>query len=315
MIKKYIVCVAISAYLLSLLFGCNAPEAQLNGDSVMKPEITAPTITDVSQPDDKVYYTCDYNGVQRKYILHIPKGMGEGAPLVFMLHGYTSNSNEFMEYTDMNSAADKYGYAVVYPQGLCGTDYNTGSTCWNAGLDFTDTDDAGFLVALAEYLQQTYGFSSSQTFAAGFSNGGFMCYKLACEASGTFRAIASVSGTMSGQTWRMRDDSVSVPVLQVHGTADNVVPIDGSMDSGGGWGGAPALDEILEYWKGADNAGTLEEVKMSDKATAYRYSGKGDDNRVWYIEIKGLGHEWPRMENAGFSADEAILEFFNNYVN
>lgn len=259
------------------------------------------------------YYTFDYDGAARKYMLYIPNGMEQNAPLVCVLHGYTGTAADMIRDADMNGLADEYGFAVVCPQGLPGA-YGADSFCWNADLTFTDTDDLGFLVALMGHLQKTYGLGAEQTFAAGFSNGGYMCYKLACDAPDTFRAIASVSGTMSGQTWEGRDASVAVPVLQIHGTGDDVVPLDGSKSVAGGWGGAPAISEVIKYWADADGAHGLETMNVSGKVTAYRYSSKDNDNLVWYYEIEGYPHSWPKEEDAGFNAGDVIWEFFSNYV-
>jgi polyhydroxybutyrate depolymerase len=247
-------------------------------------------------------------------MLYIPEEIKENA-MVFMLHGYTSNAADMMSMSHMNAVAGKYGFAVVYPQGLYDIGYDKSATCWNCDLTTTDTDDIGFLISLAAYLQKTYGFSPEKTFAAGFSNGGFMCYKLACDAPNTFRAVASVSGTMSGRTWECRDPSVFVPLLQIHGESDNIVPIDGSMAVHGGWGGAPALSKIIDYWNDANSTNIANMVSISDKATAYRYSSVSSDNLVWYYVIEDFGHDWPQQENAGFNAEEAIWEFFSNYVN
>ena len=54
---------------------------------------------------------------------------------------------------------------------------------------------------LAKKLQAEYDLSDKNTFVGGMSNGGFMSYTLACERSDTFKAIASVTGTMSGYDW------------------------------------------------------------------------------------------------------------------
>jgi len=85
-----------------------------------------------------------------------------------------------------------------------------------------------------------------------------MSYTLACEASDVFSAIASVAGTMSGYTWDNRNISEPMPILQIHGLDDRVVPIDGSISEEGGWGGAPHVDTIIEYWANLNNCTTSE---------------------------------------------------------
>ncbi len=322
MVKKCIVFVMSASILLSLL-GCGAPEANTDASgtacatqtagSTPKPQATVYSIAGVSQTADKDgYYTCDYNGIKRQFVLYIPEGAGSGAPLLFMLHGYGSSSQGFMEFTEMNSAAKEYGFAVVYPQGIRDPGNRTGSSCWNSGLTKKGNDDIGFLVALAKYLQQTYGFDSSETFAAGFSNGAFMMYKLACGAPETFRAVASVAGSMSGGAWNDRKETASVGILQINGAADSVVPIEPDK---GVYGDAPAIGGVIQYWKDANGLDEFQEVSLSDKATACKYSSKASDNLVWYIEIEGYGHAWPNGgSSSGFNANDVILEFFSNFV-
>jgi polyhydroxybutyrate depolymerase len=278
-------------------------------------QTTEPTLTDT--PSGSLgadgYYSFDYNGTERKYLLYIPENIEADAPLVAVLHGYTGTAEQMMSGSVMDGLADKHGFAVVYPQGLPGK-YGSDSYCWNADLTVTETDDIGFLVALVTYLQQTYDLNAKETFVCGFSNGGYMSYKLACDAPDTFRAVASVSGTMSGETWKNRDESVAVPILQIHGNGDDVVPVDGSKPLSGGWGGAPAMTEIIKYWADADNTHDLKTIKVSDTVTAYRYSSKENDNLVWYYEIEGYPHAWPKEKDAGFYAEDVIWEFFSNYV-
>lgn len=303
----------LSAALLFLLIGCSAAEPAQSAspaEAASEPEPSIGTFSSASKPDENGIYVCQYNGVDRKYMLYVPEGIKQGAPLVFMLHGYGSSAKGFMDSTQMNSSADKYGFAVVYPQGIRDPANSTGGACWNSGLTESVNDDAGYLTALAKYLQQAYGFSSSATFAAGFSNGAFMMYKLACEASDTFRAVASVSGSMSGGAWEERPKKASVSILQVSGTDDSVVP----LKKDGVYGDAPAIGGVIDYWKNANGLDEYKELKLSDKATAYQYSSKMNDNLVWYVEIDGGGHSWPNDGAAGIVVNDVILEFFSSFV-
>lgn len=80
------------------------------------------------------------------------------------------------------------------------------------------------------------------------------------------------------------------------------------------FGGSPDIKEVIEHWKNANDLGELQEVRLSGSATAYEYSGRQSDNLVWYVEIEGFGHDWPRKDTAGFSAGELIIEFFSKHV-
>jgi polyhydroxybutyrate depolymerase len=90
-----------------------------------------------------------HEGLDRSYILYMPQNLPDDAPLVFVLHGYTSGANIIMSYCEMNDVADQNKFAVCYPQGLGD---NFGIPHWNANLSISTINDIGFLSELAVYL-------------------------------------------------------------------------------------------------------------------------------------------------------------------
>ena len=110
---------------------------------------------EISYPYD---FFINHNGLNRMYTLYKPDNLKEKAPLVFVLHGYTSNSTNIMNYSAMNSIADKHGFMVCYPQGT--RNYFTGQTHWNANLkEMSSVEDSSFLKDLAKKLQAEYNLS------------------------------------------------------------------------------------------------------------------------------------------------------------
>ena len=254
------------------------------------------------------------------YTLYKPDNLKEKAPLVFILHGYTSNSTNIMNYSAMNSIADQHGFMVCYPQGT--RNLYTGQTHWNANLkEMSSVEDSSFLNDLAKKLQAEYNLSDKNTFVGGMSNGGFMSYTLGCERSDTFKAIASITGTMSGYDWRNCNPG-KVPVLQISGTNDMVVPMDGSMSSAGGWGGAPHIEKIMTYWSNINecNKTKSENVLNADNTdNSYVKLDKKTDcysnHEVWLYTVYGGGHTWPgAWGNMDISASEEIWKFFSRYI-
>ena len=116
---------------------------------------------------------------------------------------------------------------------------------------------------------------------------------------------------MSGYTWEHRDQIKPVPILQISGLHDEIVPYDGSMSPKGGWGGAPNQDDIMEFWKGLNQTKTEEVVKLSDKTTAHYYKDGVNGNQIWHYKIKEFGHRFPHRRNgAGISSVKEIWKFF-----
>ena len=254
-----------------------------------------------------------YEGISRTFDLYIPVDVEENAPLIMNLHGYLAFSTSWMNSLNLNAAADKYGFAICYPQGLSTGDKQFPGTAWNADFSFTDSDDIGFLTALTAYLQEEYGFNPDATFGCGLSNGGFMCYTMAVRAPGVFKAIASVAGTMSSTSWEAVATAAPISILQIHGLLDTTVPPDGSMTTDGGWGGAPPINEILARWAEIDGL-TQTKTSQSGTATITMYTSFESQNKIEFCLIAGYGHNWPNISNSGFDASEHILKFFSELI-
>lgn len=248
--------------------------------------------------------------VERKYLFHLPKNLPDNAPLVFFLHGYRGDAREYMAELGMSRVADAHGFAVCYPQGA--KDFE-GTPHWNARLKISKTDDIGFLSELAAHLQARHKLNPNRTFVSGISNGGLMSYTLVAEKPEVFRAAASVIGTMSGYTWEHRDMIRPVPILQISGLDDEVIPYDGSMPPAGGWGGAPRQDVIIDFWSKLNQIKTAAVEELSSQTTAHYYKDGVSGNEVWHYKIKEFGHRIPGRREMGMDAVDVIWKFFSQF--
>jgi len=260
-----------------------------------------------------------HDGVEREYILYIPSSYtaGNSAPLVINLHGYGSNRGEQLIYSNFTPTADEHGFLVVHPQGSLN---NVGSTHWNANWG-TGVDDVGFISALIDSLSVDYAVDLDRVYSTGMSNGGFMSYTLACQLSDRIAAIASVTGTMTIGQAALCDSPKAVPVMEIHGTADGVVPYGGSNLGVG-------IDNVIDFWVNKNACDTdpqitmIEDTNMSDDSTVehYVYSNGTDGSSVELYKIIGGGHTWPGAFNIGdvtnqdISATAKIWEFFSKYT-
>ena len=265
-------------------------------------------------------FTMNHEGLEREYILYKPKNFSENGPLVMMLHGYSSNNNNLLSYSKMNAIADQNGFMVCYPQGAI--TYLTNQSHWNANLQMSDVNDIDFLSDLVIEIQKQFKVSKENVFVAGMSNGGFMSYTLGCERSDIFKAVASVTGTMSGYDWENCSPEYKIPIMQISGTIDRTVPWDGTMNTAFGWGGAPHILEVMEFWSDL-NACTKDElinfpdIDKSDNSTVSLTKKKGGsyNNEVWFYKIEGGGHDWPgAWGNKDIDASEEIWKFFDLHI-
>ena len=186
----------------------------------------------------------------------------------------------------------------------------------------SSVNDIGFLSSLAKLIQKNYDVNPENTFVSGMSNGGFMSYTLACEKPDVFRAIASITGTMSGRDWQNCKPSFNIPIMQISGTEDKTVPWDGTMSTAYGWGGAPHIVKVVDFWAEKNGCNVDEKINFpdldrSDKSTVSLVKKKGSpkNNQVWFYTVNGGGHDWPgSWGNRDVSATKEIWKFFNHHL-
>ena len=165
-----------------------------------------------------------FEGINRTWKVWLPAGYTgqEPLPLLLALHGLTQNGQSIMEFSGFNQVADTAGFIVAYPDGV--------NNSWNVGFAGGSTaNDVGFLLALTDTLNLLYNVDMQRVYATGFSNGGFMSYRLACESSDRIAAIAPVAGTMTDGSFNACLPQRAVPVLHIHGTSDFVVSYNGGF--------------------------------------------------------------------------------------
>jgi len=249
----------------------------------------------------------EHNGLIRDYYLYIPSSIQDNAPLIFLLHGYSGSAGGILNYSGMIEVAAEHGFALCVPQGTSDDD---GYNYWNVGYAFHQNetvDDVDFLVDLAEHLHNEYQLDSQNTYVTGMSNGGDMSYMLACQANDVFRAIAPVAGTMMEEIYNTCDSS-PVPVLEIHGTNDNVTLWDGDLNDTY-WGPYPGMDEVIEFWVGQNECVNSENNFLLGMNTIHhRYFNCANNNEVWLYEVVNGGHDWPN-----YSSQE-IWNFFTKFI-
>jgi polyhydroxybutyrate depolymerase len=83
-----------------------------------------------------------------------------------------------------------------------------------------------YLRGLIETIARRFAVDRKRIFMMGHSNGGYMSYRMACDHADLIAGIASLAG-MTFLDPSMPRPIQPVHVLQIHGTADEVVPYAG----------------------------------------------------------------------------------------
>lgn len=260
-----------------------------------------------------------FEGLERSYILYVPQAYSDDqeVPLVLNFHGYTSAAGEQLFYSDFRAVADTANFLVVHPQG---TEDDNGNTHWNVGWGGSTVDDVAFIAALIDSLAAEYNINPDRIYSTGMSNGGFMSYQLACELSDRIAAIASVTGTMNLGQPESCNPSHPVPVMEIHGTADGVVPYNGA-------GIFLGSESVIDFWVEFNNCSTmplitdLPDVNSMDGSTVewQQYNDCDKSVGVELYKVIDGGHTWPGSPvnfagtNYDMNATEEIWRFFSRY--
>ena len=268
------------------------------------------------------YIEFEHDGIDRQYIYYEPVDLNEQMPLVIVMHGFGGDANDIRNYSEMNQFANQYGFAVCYPRG---TTDSEGYRFWNVGYAFHQNetiDDVGFLTELVGYLQLTHGLNPDYTFATGMSNGGDMCYMLACQAYDTFKAVAPVAGMILQDILDECDNSPPIPLFEIHGSQDSVTPISGDPNNNDGWGAYPSIPFTIDYFSEKNECTlmvteTLPNTDTSDGSyvLSEKHLNGINNNEVWFYKVVGGGHDWPgAWGNMDINAGEEAWLFFQNHI-
>jgi len=232
-------------------------------------------------------FTFEVGGKSRTYRLHLPTGYDSQQPtaLVLNFHGYSSYATQQATFSEMSDTADREGFAVAYPDGTgAPRGWNAGACCGAAAEQ--DVDDVAFVAAILDHAATSMCLDPKRVFATGFSNGGFLSHRLACEMSDRIAAIGSVAGVMGiGECQPSRP----VSVLQLHGTSDTVVPFEGSDNYG-----FPSAPDTVEGWRVRSGCGETSAPSFAEGDTACQaWSGCDGGASVELCVIEDGGHTWP----------------------
>jgi polyhydroxybutyrate depolymerase len=273
-----------------------------------------------SRPPDVVI------GGDRPVAVHVPASYDPArpAPLLILLHGYGSSGRDHDAYFHLGAAAEQRGFLYAYPDG---TTDSTGNRFWSAtdaccDFDRTGVNDVVYLDNLITAIQASFAVDPKRIDLIGHSNGGFMSYRLACAHGDRIAALVSLAGA----TFANPADCAPiapVAVLQIHGTADDVIEFKGGTIEGIGSGrlmsSYPGPETTVTTWATYDGCGATPSVldehvdvdaDLSDagspaEASVTRWTGCKPGGAVELWTMPGGGHD----PTISASFPDAALDF------
>lgn len=247
------------------------------------------------------------DSLDREYIVYVPELYEPENPtaIVLMLHGGGGTAKGVMNETGWDRMAEQAGFIAVFPEGSRPDPdspagflnnprtWNDGSGRQNVGAVQRNVDDIGFINALLDDMSDRFNVDEKRVFAAGFSNGAGMVFRIGRELSNRLTALACVASS----DWQ--DEPVveePVSLIYMTGTADPLNPIEGGEIFIGGtsYGIKPPVWESVRKWVqmlGCPTDSLIIYDSDGVLGTAWKSCTQGSEVALYTID--GMGHWWP----------------------
>ena len=241
------------------------------------------------------------DGRVRTYRLYLPSGLPakRALPLLIALHGGGGSGAQFEKLSGFDGLAQANRFLVVYPDGtktgglLGGRVWNADGCCGVAEQSRENVNDVQFISMLIDRLERDYSIDPRRVFVTGHSNGAMLGLRLACQLSDKVDAVAVQSGTLFVPNCR---PSHPVAVLEIHGSADQNVPIDGGEGPKDLSGSVyPPPEQGLETLAARDSCrrGPVTSTDSKNSDLTYEvWSRCLPGTVVEWIKVAGAAHPW-----------------------
>jgi polyhydroxybutyrate depolymerase len=205
-------------------------------------------------------------------------------PLIIGLHGVGSTGKIIRETLALDLATMSNPVIAVFPDGS-GTERGTIQS-WNADRCCSPSNDepgyirdVDFISIIISNMEKNYLIDLSRVWVIGFSNGGMMAYRLACEIPNQITGIAVGSGAF---TARSCTPSRAVNVIHLHGEQDSKVPVLG----GGPYSVMSADDSLARL----ANANLCVNIEATPGESPFKWKCPTSD--VMELILSPNGHDW-----------------------
>jgi len=167
-------------------------------------------------------------GGDRPVIVNLPDTVANPAPLLILLHSASTSGAHQENYMKLGPVAKKNGLIYIAPDG---TKNREGKRFWNASKSCCnkykqDVDDVSYINSLIDEINTKTPVDPKRIYLVGHSNGAFMSYTYACTTH-KVAAIVAIAGAMDTDSECMQSTPISL--LDIHGTADKTIKIEGGV--------------------------------------------------------------------------------------
>lgn len=276
-----------------------------------------------------IYDSINVGGRWRTFMTHLPRGYTPSRryPMILAFHGGQNGEQQAQlgwravaVMSELNEKSDNEGFIVVYPEGTV----INGNRTWNGGgccppAMNQNIDDVGFTARLLDSLIARFPVDTQRIYAAGSSNGAMLCFRLACQLSHRFAAIATISAT---HMFTPCTPARPIPIINFHSYMDSAVPFQGGIGEGPSGVRFTSQDSTMNLWRRINACSQFDTV----------INGRGMNYDFWKISRCSCGvefhqytttdggHSWPggipnnNPVSVQINATNLLWQFFRQYT-
>lgn len=264
------------------------------GGSTVTPPVPGPSI---------MHSQLSFAGQTRTYRVYVPPALDASrpAPLVLVMGGVGDTADSMANATGFDHEADTGNFVVAYAEGI-NQNWAAGFCC--AGPDSNAVDDVGYLNHLLDRLEADHKIDPARVYAVGVSAGAMMAYRLGCQDADRIAGVGSVAGAMLLETCH---PARPVSIIEIHGTADQLVPYSGGAVSPPGVATQPVppTTDVVQEWAGLDSCVNPPTNQTQPPITIMTWTRCAVGTGVRLITINGGGHTWYAT---GFGAVDGSID-------
>lgn len=160
--------------------------------------------------------------------LQVPANVPGPMPLIVFLHGLGGSGGELSSGLHLMEFSQGLGFAFLAPDGMLD---NSQRRFWNAtqsccNFDHLQVDHIELLRGWINDALKSPKIDPTRVYLVGYSNGGFLAHRAACELGSRLRGIFSIGGAGINQPRSCHPDQAP-NIVEIHSDDDAIVSFEG----------------------------------------------------------------------------------------
>jgi polyhydroxybutyrate depolymerase len=202
----------------------------------------------------------------RPYLLNVPAGLTGPSPLLLSLHGGGEPTTFHEAETGWDAFAASNHFIVAYPEAV--------RSIWNFAQG---SPDVTYLRDVVADISGTWCVDPSHVHAEGYSNGGSMTNRLACDANDLFASVSSYAGSSATITGSPCTPARPVSIAEMDSYLDPIQPFE---------------EQARFEWVRHDSC-TAMAFEFSVLAEVWHHRPCAAGTEVLFVDYYAGSHNWP----------------------